>query len=101
MTIRELYHTLAVFFPNWDFSRVFCNINIAGRISEAAMGEAAGALHLVLRVKGPKNTDLHSARARTRGKISINLKEINLVLSYVFIFFGFEDVEIYSSSKLS
>jgi hypothetical protein len=43
MTIRELYYMFAVFFKNWNFSRVFSLYhNFAGRISEAAMGGARG-----------------------------------------------------------
>jgi hypothetical protein len=44
LTIRELYHTLADFFPNRDFSRGFLDIPYISpeRSSDAAMGGAGG-----------------------------------------------------------
>ncbi len=69
MTIRELYHTFADFFPKVGFfaGSSLLIINFAGRISEAALGAAGGAHRPVLHVKEP--TGVRSARACTRGKI--------------------------------
>ncbi len=72
-TIWEVVHFRGFFSPKvglffaWGFSLLYTYIiNIAGRISEAAMGGARGAQRSVLRVKEPKKMGARTARARTR-----------------------------------
>ncbi len=71
VTIRELYHTFADFFP---YSDLYI-INFAGRISKTAMGWPGGAQRLVFRVKGPKKRvrAAHATQKPARKeKVSLN-----------------------------
>ncbi len=65
MTIKEAVPPSRIFFPKLEFfagfSLYILVINIAGRISEAAIGGAEGAQSTVLRVSEPKKTGARSA----------------------------------------
>ncbi len=65
-----------------EFSKYI--INIARRISEAAMGGEGGAQHPVLRVNEPKNKCAHSARALSAAKTNKKYTHCNLSV-YVII----------------